>query len=222
MLKNLGIDFIVCDHHLPKESLPPAVAVLDPKRNDCLYPYKELCGCGVGFKLAQALTQHLDLDKENLLAGLDLVAVATASDIVHLTGENRVIVYLGLERFNRKPQLGLRALKSVAKYDAAYTVTDLVFKIGPRINAAGRLKHAKLGVELFTTDDENRAEELAMELEQQNAERKAKDRGITEEALNMISNDPELSKAKSTVLFNETWHKGVIGIVASRVIEKLL
>lgn len=217
---SLGIDFIICDHHTPGEFLPEAVAVLDPKRLDCAYPYKELSGCGVGFKLCQALYLEQGWDLESLYPHLDLVAVSIAADIVPITGENRTLAYFGLKIINQMPRTGIAALFQVAQFKKPFTISDLVFAIGPRINAAGRIAHAKAAVELLLAEDEEEALRFARSINQKNTDRKNVDKSITTEALNMIAENSSYMSAKSTVLFKEDWHKGVIGIVASRCIEK--
>jgi single-stranded-DNA-specific exonuclease len=218
--KSLGIDFIVCDHHLPGDELPPAVAVLDAKRKDCTYPYKELCGCGVGFKLMQALCLHKGFDTEKLFQYLDLVAVAICSDIVPITGENRAMVFLGIQVINKSRRPGIQALVDVSGYKKIREVSHIVFGLGPRINAAGRIAHGKAAVKLLICKTEAEALELAAGINDKNLTRKDLDSNISEEAINMIRNDELLIDAKSTVLYKEDWHKGVIGIVASRCIEK--
>jgi single-stranded-DNA-specific exonuclease len=217
--QTLGIDFIVCDHHLPDSVLPPAVAILNPKQNDCNYPYKELCGCGVGFKLISALAEVLDLPDESYLRYLDLVATAIAADIVPITGENRVLAYYGLKRVNETPCSGIKALMNLAKAEKEMHITNLVFMIAPRVNAAGRMDDARKAVQLFIEKDCDKAEALAKLLHDDNTERRIADTSITEEALALIEADQIHSKRKSTVLYKETWHKGVVGIVASRLIE---
>tara|TARA_R110002051_G_scaffold102684_1_gene174126 strand:+ start:19 stop:1539 length:1521 start_codon:yes stop_codon:yes gene_type:complete len=215
--KKLGIDFIVCDHHRPGSELPDAVAVLDPKRPDCNYPYDELCGCGVGFKLIQALEQVKGLPVKTLIPYLDLVATAIGADIVPITGENRVLAFYGLEVINTLPRTGIGALIQNIKKDVL-TITDVVFIIAPRINAAGRIKHGLHAVELLTEQDEVLAQEMAASIESFNAERKDLDKLITVEALEQIKFNKE-EKRKTSVVYQENWHKGVIGIVASRLIE---
>ena len=215
--KKLGIDFIVCDHHRPGSELPDAVAVLDPKRPDCNYPYNELCGCGVGFKLIQALEQVKGLPVKTLIPYLDLVATAIGADIVPITGENRVLAFYGLEVINTLPRTGIRALIQNIKKDVL-TITDVVFIIAPRINAAGRIKHGLHAVELLTEQDEVLAQEMASSIESFNAERKDLDKLITVEALEQIKFNKE-EERKTSVVYQENWHKGVIGIVASRLIE---
>lgn len=215
----MGIDFIVCDHHLPDPELPQAVAILNPKQPDCLYPYKELCGCGVGFKLIQALSQKLDLPQEAYLKYLDLVATAVAADIVPLTGENRILAYFGLQQINSKPCAGLKVLIEQGKLTAPILLNNLIFVIAPRINAAGRMDDARKAVQLFIEEDIEKARSYAEELQVNNTDRKEADLTITTEALALIQGDPIMLQRKTTVLFQEHWHKGVVGIVASRLIE---
>jgi single-stranded-DNA-specific exonuclease len=215
-----GVDFIICDHHRPGDTIPKAVAVLDPKRVDCEYPYKELSGCGVGFKLMQAFAINREIDFKELHPLLDLLAVSIAADIVHMTGENRILAYYGLKWINAHPRPGISAMiKSAQLRKNELTITDVVFTIAPRINAAGRIESGLRAVELLITTSEEEAEQCCTGINNNNTERKELDKGITEEALEYISSDPEMLKRKSTVLFNPSWHKGVIGIVASRVIE---
>ena len=212
-----GIDFIICDHHRPGAKLPKAVAVLDPKRDDCSYPYKELCGCGVGFKLIQALGSERGQTIEDLLLYLDLVATAIGADIVPVTGENRVLAYYGLQVINSNPRVGYQAiLKQVNK--STLTITDVVFIIAPRINAAGRMKHGNHAVRLLVESDLEKAAQWASEIELFNADRKDADKQITKEALAQITQANE-QENNTTVVYKEHWHKGVIGIVASRLIE---
>lgn len=220
LANELGVDCIICDHHTPGETLPPAIAVLDPKRKDCSYPYKELSGCGVGFKLVQAFTEFTGRSQDNLYAYLDLVAVSIASDIVPITGENRILAYYGLDRLNNKPRPGIKALLLKGKVEKDINITDIVFKIGPRINASGRLEHAKASVELLISESLDEAIRRSELVEDVNAARKNFDENITREALAMIEHQELNGASKSTVLFKEDWHKGVIGIVASRCIEK--
>ena len=212
-----NIDFIICDHHRPGKELPQAVAVLDPKREDCNYPYKELCGCGVGFKLIQALSEKRDLHLEDLILYLDLVATAIGADIVPITGENRVLAHYGLKVINSNPRVGFKAILKQIKKETL-TITDVVFIIAPRINAAGRMKHGNHAVTLLTETDINRAAEYASEIEQFNTDRRDTDKSITEEALLQITNNKE-EKRNTTVVYHHNWHKGVIGIVASRLTE---
>jgi single-stranded-DNA-specific exonuclease len=218
--RSLNIDFIVCDHHLPGDSLPEAVAILDPKRADCEYPYKELSGCGVGFKLIQAFCQEGSLDTSELYALLDLVAVSIASDIVPITGENRILAFYGLKRLNEDPCPGLKSIINIAGLQGKkLVVDDIVYKIGPRINAAGRMESGSKAVELLLTGDDSAASEMGGKINVFNDRRKNIDRDITQQALKMIASDKNLINSRATVLFNPDWHKGVIGIVASRLIE---
>ncbi len=212
-----GIDFIICDHHRPGKELPKAVAILDAKRDDCNYPYDELCGCGVGFKLIQALGSRRGQTIDDLTEYLDLVATAIAADIVPMTGENRILTYYGLEQINTNPRLGIKAIISQLKKDVL-TITDVVFIIAPRINAAGRMKHGIHAVELLTSDDLESATAFAKSIEVYNADRKELDKKITIEALKQIEEHQETTNY-TTVVYQEDWHKGVIGIVASRLIE---
>ncbi len=216
--KEKGIDFIICDHHRPGETLPEAIAILDPKRGDCSYPYDELCGCGVGFKLIQALGQKVGQGIDDFLPYLDLVATAIAADIVPLTGENRILSFFGLKVINQNPRPGIAALVHQVKKEIL-DITDVVFIIAPRINAAGRMKHGSFAVELLVEDNFKQALEYATSINSFNAERKEKDQLITKEALAQIKDNKE-EHAFSTVVYKESWHKGVIGIVASRLIEK--
>jgi len=220
LANELGVDFIICDHHTPGEKLPEAVAVLDPKRKDCSYPYKELSGCGVGFKLVQAFSEYTKKSQANLYTYLDLVAISIASDIVPITGENRILAYYGLDRLNNNPRPGIKALILKGRIEKELNITDIVFKIGPRINASGRLEHAKASVALLISKDLDEGVRRAELVEDVNAARKNFDENITREALEMIENREHSGVFKSTVLFKEDWHKGVIGIVASRCIEK--
>lgn len=215
--KAKNIDFIICDHHRPGDTLPEAIAVLDPKRGDCAYPYDELCGCGVGFKLIQALAQNRNQTVADLVPYLDLVATAIAADIVPITGENRVLAKFGLEVINNSPRPGIKALVQNVK-KKTLTITDVVFIIAPRINAAGRIKHGNEAVALLTEYDLDQAEFFASEIEQHNSDRKNLDKLITAEALSQITENDETKKF-TTVVYQENWHKGVIGIVASRLTE---
>lgn len=215
--KTLGVDFIICDHHLPGDTIPDAVAVLDPKRIDCLYPYKELCGCGVGFKLIQALAQHRGQTTADLVSYLDLVATAIGADIVPVDGENRVLAYFGMQVINQNPRVSITALFGEHK-KSIYDISDVVFRVAPRINAAGRIKTGNYAVELLTETDMRLAIQKAKEIEDFNTERRALDKTITEQALLQIKINKEQDCA-TTVVYNESWHKGVIGIVASRLIE---
>ena len=212
-----NIDFIICDHHRPGDELPNAVAVLDPKREDCSYPYDELCGCGVGFKLIQALAQNRNQTIDDLIPYLDLVATAIAADIVPMTGENRVLAKFGLEVINSNPRPGIKALVQNVK-KKVLTITDVVFIIAPRINAAGRIKHGNEAVALLTEFDLDQTEQFASEIEQHNSDRKDLDKQITIEALAQIETNNEKENF-TTVVYQENWHKGVIGIVASRLTE---
>lgn len=211
-----GIDFIICDHHRPGEKLPEAVAVLDPKRDDCNYPYNELCGCGVGFKLVQALAKNRNQTVYDLVPYLDLVATAIAADIVPITGENRVLAYFGLQQINKAPRPGIAAITVPLKKELS--ITDVVFIVAPRINAAGRMKHGQHAVNLLTETDINTAVSFAEEIELFNQDRRYLDQQITDEALEQILQNGEQERF-TTVVFNEKWHKGVIGIVASRLTE---
>jgi len=216
---NKGIDFIICDHHLPDDKIPHAVAVLDPKRKDCEYPYQELSGCGLGFKLIQAHARTYREEKE-VFEFLDLVAISIASDIVPITGENRILAHFGLKKLNENPLPGLKALKEIAQNKNDLDISSIVFTLGPRINAAGRVAHASAAVELLISKSEEEANTLAGKVDLKNDIRRQFDSDITEEALAMIDGDEVLRASKSTVLFKNTWHKGVIGIVAARCIEK--
>ena len=215
-----NIDFIICDHHLPGEILPNAIAVLDPKRGDCDYPYKELSGCGIGFKLVQAYSMRHAIPFNDIACYLDLVAVSIASDIVPITGENRVLAWHGLHRLNTEPCKGLTALMNISGRKENLTITDVVFTIGPRINAAGRIDDAKHAVNLLIATTDTHAFEKGQIINLKNTERKEHDSNITEQALALIDADPELIQRKTTVVYNKEWHKGVIGIVASRLTEK--
>lgn len=229
-----GIDVIITDHHLEGEKLPNAYAILDPKRKDCEYPYKELSGCGVGFKLVQGYCQYNGLDAELWLKRMDLVAVSIACDIVAITGENRILAYFGLEMINKIPRMGIRTILDQAgvkmrtyppfSEDTIFTriisISDLVFFVGPRINAAGRIKSAKESVRLFLVEDEGKSMEISTRINKQNNERKQKDKNATEEAMDMIRNSHEYVNRKSIVIYNPRWEKGIIGIVASRLVEE--
>ncbi len=226
-----GIDFIICDHHRPGSEIPLAAAILDPKRNDCQYPYKELSGCGIGFKLIQAYAQLNNIPFEQLIKYLDLVVISIASDIVDITGENRILAYFGLKLINSKPRPGLEALlrySAMMKNDDGLggcvftrelTITDLVFMIGPRINAAGRIESGKNSVRLLITKNLDDAKRVAEQINAYNTERKTLDSQATQQALGMIDADSQLKSARSTVIYHPDWHKGVIGIVASRLTE---
>lgn len=219
-LANLkGIDFIICDHHLPGEEIPQAIAVLDPKRSDCSYPFKELSGCGIGFKLMQAYALRYR-QVEEVFPFLDLVVVSIASDIVPINGENRILAYYGLKKLNENPRPGLRALKEIAAIRSDLDISGVVFTLGPRINAAGRVAHARGAVELLIAATDDEAMESAGRINLKNDLRREFDLSITEEALAMISTDERKQQAKTTVLFKSSWHKGVIGIVAARCVER--
>ncbi len=218
--KEKGIDFIICDHHRPGDVLPPAYAVLDPKRKDCPYPYKELSGCGIGFKLVQAFAETKGIPFKRVMNLLDLVAVSIAADIVPINGENRVLAYYGLRKLNKSPRPGFRSLIELNAKHKHLTISDIVFIIAPRINAAGRMDDAKNAVRLLISKEGMIAKKNANVLQEKNHERKIVDSGITEEALNIVEQSAELQNKKSTVLYQPHWHKGVIGIVASRLIEK--
>ena len=215
--KEKNIDFIICDHHRPGNEIPDAVAVLDPKQRDCKYPYKELCGCGVGFKLAQAIQEKRGEKFEDLLPLLDLVATAIGSDIVPITGENRILASYGLQLLNTRPRAGFKAIIAQSK-KKEFSITDVVFIIGPRINAAGRMKHALHAVELLIEKDEEKALKMAKDIELFNNERRTADKSITQEALLQIEENNE-QKRFTSVVYQKDWHKGVIGIVASRLTE---
>lgn len=219
LAKQQGIDFIICDHHVPGSAVPDAIAVIDPKQEDCTYPFKELSGCGLGFKLMQAFArQHRD--EQAVYRYLDLVAVSIASDVVPMTGENRVLAHFGTRKLNTDPVPGLKALMNVSGVNSDLEVSDILFTLGPRINAAGRINHASAAVRMLTAETVEEAEEFATVLNENNAKRRQFDSNITEEALRMIDGDETHRIAKSTVLFKDTWHKGVIGIVAARCVEK--
>lgn len=217
--KNLGIDFIVCDHHLPGKELPDAVAILNPKQPGCHYPYKELCGCGVGFKLMTALAGQMGLPESSYLEYIDLVATAIAADIVPITGENRTLAFFGLRKVNENPCAGIRALMQLAGVQKQMHITNLVFVIAPRVNAAGRMDDAKKAVQLFIEKDFDKALAFAGMLHSDNIDRREADSSITEEALELIQKDPGHASRKTTVVYQEHWHKGVVGIVASRLID---
>ena len=215
--KTLGVDFIICDHHRPGDEIPNAVAVLDPKQIDCEYPYKELCGCGVGFKLIQALAVKEGKTPKDLIQYLDLVATAIGADIVPIDGENRVLAYFGLQVINTNPRAGIKAILSQIKKNTL-TITDVVFGVAPRINAAGRMKHGNYAVALLMEDDESLANKFAEAINDYNLDRREIDKQITEEALHQIKTQKEEARI-TTVVYHKNWHKGVIGIVASRLIE---
>ncbi|HRE51097.1 MAG TPA: single-stranded-DNA-specific exonuclease RecJ [Flavitalea sp.] len=217
---DLGIEFIVCDHHLPDNVLPPAVAILNPKQPECAYPFKELCGCGVGFKLICALSQKLSLPESSAFKYLDLVATATAADIVPMTGENRILAYFGLKKANEDPNEGIRALKTLSGIQKEMLISNLVFMIAPRINAAGRMDDARKAALMFIAKSYTETLQYAEMLHSDNSDRKLTDQAITEEAAQLIAGDGERSGRRSTVVYQPHWHKGVVGIVASRLIER--
>ena len=215
-----GIDMIICDHHLPDDELPAAVAVLDPKREDCSYPFDDLSGCGVGFKLVQAYSQRYNVPFESLIPLLDYLVVSIASDLVSVVGENRILAHFGLKQLNDSPRAGLFAMITLSKLEQGHvTIDDIVFKIGPRINAAGRMETGRLAVELLTSDDLDSAMEIGEKINENNNERKSIDREITQEALEMVQNGQCLSWQNATIVYNPNWNKGVVGIVASRLVE---
>lgn len=216
----LGVDFIICDHHRPGSELPAAVAVLDPKRNDCNYPYKELSGCGIGFKLIQAFAQLNEMPFSQLEQYLDLVAISIAADIVPITGENRILAFFGLQRLNREPRPGIKAILDLSGIKKELTVNDVVFTIAPRINAAGRIEHGTKAVELLISRNEDLAGFLGDDINETNTTRKNLDQLITDQAFQQIEDDETFKNLKSTVVYNPEWHKGIIGIVASRLTDK--
>jgi single-stranded-DNA-specific exonuclease len=218
--KELGMDFVICDHHLPDPIIPPAVAILNPKQLDCSYPFKELCGCGVVFKLITALAETYQLPSESYLQYLDLVMTAIAADIVPVVDENRTLSFFGLQKINENPCNGLKAILEQSKQNLPIKMSSLVFTVSPRINAAGRMDDAKKAVQLFIEKDLTNARAIASLLQQDNLDRREADSTITEEALAQIENDPKHTQKKSSVVFQAHWHKGVVGIVASRLIEK--
>ena len=215
-----GIDVIICDHHLPENDLPKAVAVLDPKREDCNYPFDDLSGCGVGFKLVQAYSAMYGIPFETLIPLLDLIVVSIASDLVSVTDENRVLAFYGLKQLNSQPREGLLAMIQLSGLEPGHlTIDDIVFKIGPRINAAGRMESGRIAVELLTASDAAEAVRIGTEINEHNNERKNIDRRITQEALDMVRSGNCLSSGNATIVYNPQWHKGVVGIVASRLVE---
>ena len=217
---SLGIDFIICDHHTPGDILPKTVAVLNMKRNDCLYPFKELSGCGVGFKLAQAYAQRRGIEPQEVYKLLPLLAMSIASDIVPVTGENRVLAFYGLRALNAKPSVGIKAIMQVAGIEGkTITISDLVYKIGPRINAAGRIKSGAEAVRLLITDDADAALQFAQDIDSYNQNRRDFDSKTTDEALEQLQNDPMNASMHTTVVYSPDWHKGVVGIAASRLTE---
>lgn len=215
-----GIDIIICDHHLPESEIPAAVAVLDPKREDCHYPFDDLSGCGVGFKLVQAYSAKCGIPFESLLPLLDLLVVSIASDLVSVVGENRVLAHFGLKWLNEKPRVGLKAMISLANLELEHiTIDDIVFKIGPRINAAGRMESGRLAVELLTAEDDMTAMSIGTKINDNNNERKSIDREITKEALDMVQNGTCCTSENAVIVYGPEWNKGVVGIVASRLVE---
>ncbi len=218
--KEKGIDFIICDHHLPDEHLPDAVATLDPKRLDCNYPFDDLSGCGVGFKLVQGYAQQFGIAFEEIQHLLDLVVVSIAADLVLVTGENRVLAHYGLKQINEKPRKGLLSIIKLSGLERhVISIDDIVFKIGPRINAAGRMESGRTAVDLLTSRSEEDASKIGATINVHNNDRKNIDREITYEAINMVRDEPSFAKKKSTIVYNPSWHKGVVGIVASRLVE---
>lgn len=227
-----GIDVIICDHHLEGDELPNAVAILDPKRKDCPYPYKELSGCGVGFKLIQGYCQQYKLPDQLWLSRMDLVAISIASDIVAITGENRILAHFGLEIINKFPRMGIKSIldqagiklhypfKEETIFSRVISISDLVFYVGPRINAAGRMKSGRESVRLFIVEDEDKSADIGKRINTQNEQRKEQDRNATEEAIHMIKDSHEYVNRKSIVIYNPNWFKGIIGIVASRLVEE--
>ncbi len=218
--KTLNIDCIIGDHHLPDDVLPPAVAILNPKQKNCPYPYKELCGCGIGFKLITALAEQLQLPEQEYMQYIDLVATAIAADIVPITEENRILAFYGLKKINENPCPGIKAIIQCSGLSNVLNITNVVFVIAPRVNAAGRMDDARKAVELFIEQNETQALQYATMLQNDNTDRKETDAAITEEALAMIDEDEHWKQRNCTILFQPHWHKGVVGIVASRIIEK--
>lgn len=217
---SLGLDVIICDHHLPESTIPAAVAVLDPKREDDNYPFDDLSGCGVGFKLVQAYSREYDIPFETLIPLLDLLVVSISADLVSMTGENRVLAHFGLKQLNENPRKGLQAIATLSKLEPGHlSIDDIVFKIGPRINAAGRMESGRLAVELLTSSDEHSAAVVGEKINDNNNERKSIDREITQEALEMVQSGAALSSSAATIVYNPNWNKGVVGIVASRLVE---
>jgi len=217
--KTLGIDFVICDHHLPGITLPDAYAILNPKQLDCNYPFKDLCGCGIGFKLMMAISDQLKKDESSYLKYLDLVAIAIAADIVPMVGENRILAYYGMKKINEDPSLGIKTLIHIGKLEKKLNIHNVVFVIAPRINAAGRMDDAKKAVQLFIETNPHLAASFGEELQSDNTDRKEADTSITQEALEIINESQEMLNRKSCVVYREHWHKGVVGIVASRIIE---
>jgi single-stranded-DNA-specific exonuclease len=217
--RSKGIDIIICDHHLPGDEIPDATAVLDPKQPGCNYPYKELSGCGVGFKLMQAICRVQNIPFAKIIPYLDLVAVSIGSDIVPMTGENRILAYFGLKQINESPRLGFQKIIEKARIRMPLAIEDVVFRIGPRINAAGRMESGSKAVELLVSQNPNEALTICDAIDRSNDDRRKKDSEITSEARRMVSEDNRMGNSRTTVLFRQGWHKGVIGIVASRLIE---
>jgi len=218
--RSKGIEVIICDHHLPEDSLPKAVAVLDPKREDCEYPFDDLCGCGVGFKLVQGYCQRYGIPFEELIPQLDLLVVSISADLVTMVGENRVLAHFGLKQLNENPREGLKALITLSNLEPGHvSIDDIVFKIGPRINAAGRMETGRLAVDLLNAADERTAMAVGRQINENNNERKNIDREITQEALEMVENGRCLASGNVTIVYNPKWNKGVVGIVASRLVE---
>ncbi len=217
---SLGIDMIICDHHLPDLELPPAVAVLDPKREDCHYPFDDLSGCGVGFKLVQAYSQRNGIPFEEIIPLLDLLAVSIASDLVSVTGENRILAFFGLKQLNENPRKGLASMIRLSGLEKhIITIDEIVFKIGPRINAAGRMESGRIAVDLLTSRTDEAARAIGAEINEHNNDRKSIDREITREAIETVRKQKDFDLKKSTIVYNPAWHKGVVGIVASRLVE---
>lgn len=215
-----GVDMIICDHHLPDTELPPAVAVLDPKREDCHYPFDDLSGCGVGFKFVQAYSQRYGIPFETLIPLMDFLVVSIASDLVSVVGENRILAHFGLKQLNTSPRAGLLAMINLSKLEQGHvTIDDIVFKIGPRINAAGRMETGRLAVELLTATDDEAAMEIGERINDNNNERKSIDREITQDAIRMVQSGECLAWKNVTIVYDPTWNKGVVGIVASRLVE---
>ncbi len=218
---SLFIDIIICDHHLPGSILPNAKAILDPKQSDCIYPFKELSGCGIGFKLIEAFSKkYLPSNIDDIFNYVDLVAISIASDIVPIVDENRILAFLGLKLLNEKPRTSIQAISRVSKLNKKINISDIVFMIGPRINAAGRVDHGKKAVNLLITQNIEIADEIANEINEDNTKRKGLDREISEEAIEIVNNDIKFFNKKSIIVYSDNWHKGVIGIVASRLVEK--
>lgn len=217
---SLGIDFIIGDHHLPGDTLPKAHAILNPKRRDCTYPYKELSGAGIGFKIVQAYSKKEGFSEEKILEYIDLVAVSIASDMVDMQGENRVLAYFGLKKLNENPSIGLQALIEVGPKKKTYSIQDIIFGIGPKINAAGRISDATAAVRVLIEKEYTTARQLTRILNERNTERKELDNDITKNAADMVLGTPGMAERKSVVIRGEAWHKGVIGIVASRMVEQ--